>query len=113
MPTAAENKNPPTMAANDIGAGQAVRGRLDENSRDAAADADEYRLGKKLQRHNLLRADRHPQSDLPRVRLVTETSRMSRMPMSPNTGDIDATAANRSAMMRLLPSAVRGEFFCP
>ncbi len=41
-----------------------------------------------------------------RVRSVTDTSRMFMMPMPPTTSEIDATAASRSAMMRLELSAV-------
>jgi hypothetical protein len=49
-------------------------------------------------------ADRHTQANFPRP--VTDTSRMFMMPTPPTISDIDATAASKSAMMRLLLSAV-------
>ena len=74
MPTAAENKNPPVMAASDIGAGQPVKAEIDmenaapiDNSGDAAAHAEEHGLGQELQQHmQPPRADRHAQTDLAR-----------------------------------------------
>jgi hypothetical protein len=45
-------------------------------------------------------------SPISRVRSVTETSRMFMIPMPPTSSKIDATAASKSVMMRLLLSAV-------
>ena len=74
MPTAAENRKPPATAVSEIGAGQPnderdARRKRDagDDSGDAAADAEEHRLGEKLQQHmQPPRADRHAQADFAR-----------------------------------------------
>ena len=100
------------MAGREIGAGQPAISEMPIVDAtpiticNAAADAEKNRFGKELQQDvQSAGADRHAQPDLP-VRSVTDTSRMFMMLMPPTTRDIEATAASRSAMMRLLLSAV-------
>ena len=97
----------------DIGAGQPVKAEIDiENAAPIKIPAmPPLTLRNTASARNCsstcsLRAPIAMRRPISRVRSVTETRRMFMIPIPPTTSDMDATAASRSAMMRLLPSAV-------
>ena len=102
MPTAAENRNPPATAANEIGAGQPARIEIiSENTTPMIIPAippvtlkitDSAR---NCSRTCVLRAPIAIRRPISLVRSVTDTSKMFMMPMPPTISDIDATAASR------------------
>ncbi len=113
MPTAAENTNPPTIAAGTIGAGQPATSErnFDRPTPMTMPAIPPVTLSSTASARNCSstcsrRAPIAMRRPISRVRSVTDTSRMFMMPMPPTTREIEATAANSSAMIRLLVSAV-------
>src|SRR5215813_14298554 len=120
MPTAAENQNPPRIAAGDRSVGHwATREMICEIATPTmmpAAPPAALRSTASARNCSSTCTRRAPiamRIPISRVRSVTETSRMFMIPMPPTSSEIEATAASSSAMMRLEPSRAWAIFWAP